>query len=107
MPKLEILQSSTYSRWFARLRDRMAKLRIAAYFDKAQAIGKLHGDYKAIGNSIVEVRFDFGPGYRVYLTQDGSTIILLLVGGDKTTQTRDIKKAKNLAQEWRRDNENH
>lgn len=104
--QLEITQTSAYARWFGRLRDRMAKIRIAAYFDKAQAIGELAGDLKPVGDHVIEARFDIGPGYRVYLTREGKSVVLLLVGGDKTTQDRDIKKAKKLARKWRQDHEN-
>ena len=60
----------------------------------------------AQGDHVTEVRFNFGPGYRVYLTQEGDKLVLLLVGGDKSSQHRDIKKAKELAMEWRQAHEN-
>ena len=100
-PKIEIEQTSQYERWLARLRDAKAKWRILAYFEKVRQTGDLHGDYKAVGDHVTEVRFDMGPGYRVYLTKKDREWLLLLVGGNKSSQERDIKKAKNLAKKWR------
>ena len=87
------------------MRDPKARLAVVSYFSKAQAIGDLHGDFKGIGDHIIEVRFDVGPGYRVYLARRERELVLLLAGGDKTTQKRDIKKAKELAREWRQGHE--
>ena len=103
--KLEIRQTKRYAKWFQKLRDRKARMRIVSYFEKAQALGDLHGDFKAIGDHVTEVRFDVGPGYRVYVTRKEGTIVLLLVGGDKMTQSRDIEKAKELAKKWRQGHE--
>ncbi|WP_089160527.1 type II toxin-antitoxin system RelE/ParE family toxin [Caballeronia sordidicola] len=58
------------------------------------------GDISPVGNGVSELRIHFGPGYRVYLQQRGTTLVVLLCGGDKSTQTRDIDLAKKLAQEW-------
>ena len=60
----------------------------------------LAGDVKPVGKGISEMRIDYGPGYRVYFKKRGNTIIILLCGGDKSTQGRDIKTAKRLAEEW-------
>ena len=103
---LEIWTTPTYDRWFSKLRDRMARAKIAQYFDAVAALGHLKGDLKPVGDHVTEVRFNIGPGYRVYLTQDGDKLVLLLVGGDKSSQHRDIKKARELAMEWRQANEN-
>ena len=103
--KLEVQQTSAFERWFGKLRDRLAKARIAQYFDAAIARGSLSGDLKPVGDGVTEVRFDIGPGYRVYLTQEGNRLVLLLVGGDKSSQERDIKKAKRLAKKWRQEHE--
>jgi putative addiction module killer protein len=59
---------------------------------------------KPVGQGISELRIDYGPGYRVYFKREGQTIIILLCGGDKSTQARDIKTAKQLAEEWREEN---
>ena len=103
---LEIWTTSVYDRWFSKLRDRAARAKIAQYFDAVAALGRLRGDLKPVGDRITEVRFNIGPGYRVYLTQEGDKLVLLLVGGDKSSQHRDIKKARELAKEWRRGHEN-
>lgn len=98
---LEIWTTPTYDRRFSKLRDRAARAKIAQYFDAVAALGHLKGDLKPVGNRVTEARFNIGPGYRVYLTQEGSKLVLLLVGGDKSSQHRDIKKARELAMEWR------
>ena len=82
-------------KWYARLKDIRAKTRIAVRIRRMQ-LG-LIGDAKSVGDGVSELRFDFGPGYRVYYTERGSEIVILLAGGDKSTQERDIKKAKKLA----------
>ena len=102
---LEIWTTSTYDRWFSKLRDRSARAKIAQYFDAVAVLGRLKGDLKPVGDHVTEVRFNIGPGYRVYLTQEGNKLVLLLVGGDKSSQHRDIKKARELAMEWRREHE--
>lgn len=97
-----IERTREYDRWFSRLRDLDAKFRIARYFEKLQGGSSLQGDFKGVGGGVVEVRFHFGPGYRVYLAQNGSQVVLLLIGGDKSTQKADIRKAQKMAEEWRR-----
>lgn len=77
--------------WLGSLRDSMARLRIAARIER---LGKgLPGAWKNVGGSVCELRIDAGPGYRVYYAQHGNALILLLCGGDKRTQTRDIERA--------------
>ena len=58
------------------------------------------GDHKPVGGSVSEMRIDYGPGYRIYFTEVGDVVVLLLIGGDKSTQARDIEKAKRLAKEY-------
>ena len=82
-----------------RLKDERARARIASRLDRL-AFGNA-GDVKPVGQGVSELRIDYGPGYRVYFRQQGNTIIILLCGGHKKTQTEDIKKAKRLAAEWR------
>jgi putative addiction module killer protein len=82
---IEIKQTETFRRWRARL-DRLA------YGNP--------GDVRPVGQGISELRIDFGPGFRIYFTKRGSTIIILLCGGDKSTQANDIKAATRLAEEW-------
>lgn len=98
---LTILTTEEFDKWLRRLKDLQAKMRIVRYFERVQTGGAITGDYKLVRPRIVEVRFDFGHGYRVYLTQEGNELILLLLGGDKSSQNRDIDKAERLAKEWR------
>jgi putative addiction module killer protein len=94
---VEIRQTEIYSRWFNSLRDRQARARIDIHIRRL-SIGN-PGDVKPVGKGVSELRIDYGPGYRVYFIQRGDTLIVLLAGGDKRTQNRDIKKALDLAQE--------
>ena len=93
----EIQQTSHYRAWFAVLRDRVAKGRITARLERVE-LGNF-GDVGPVGEGISELKLDFGPGYRVYFTRRGDTIILLLCGGDKSSQSRDIALAKRIASE--------
>lgn len=92
-----IKQTETFSTWFANLCDAKAKARIIMRMDRARG-GNL-GDVKSVGTGIFEMRIDVGPGYRIYYARREKTILLLLCGGDKSTQSRDIKRAMALAQE--------
>ncbi len=94
---IEIGQTDTYLNWFASLRDRQARARIDIRIRRL-SVGN-SGDVKPIGQGVSELRIDYGPGYRVYFIQRGETLILLLAGGDKRSQDRDIKTALNLAQD--------
>jgi putative addiction module killer protein len=91
-----IHETSHFSEWFEKLRDVKGRARIAARIDSARA-GNF-GDYKILDDGICEMRIDFGPGYRVYYAQDGLCLYLLIIGGDKSSQKKDIAKAKGL---WR------
>lgn len=93
----EIEETSVFSAWYQSLRDRTARTRIAARIIRLQA-GNF-GDAKSLGTGVYELRMTFGPGYRVYYTRKGERIILLLCGGDKGSQSRDIVRAKQLALE--------
>src|SRR5690606_41035779 len=92
-----IRQSETFVRWLTKLHDARAKARIVARLRMAGA-GHL-GDVKSVGDGVSEMRIDTGPGYRLYFTRRGELMIVLLVGGDKSSQTRDIQRAKALAKE--------
>jgi putative addiction module killer protein len=81
-----------YAEWLRNLNDRQARARIRARLARLQ-VGNL-GDCKSLGGGLFELRIDYGPGYRVYLTQRGETWILLLCGGDKRTQSRDIERVR-------------
>ena len=100
---MRVNKTSEYDRWFRRLRDLDSKFRIARYFQRLEGGHSLTGDYKSVGGKVIEVRFHFGPGYRVYLTQVGEEVVLLLVGGDKSTQQADIERAKGMAERLRKD----
>ncbi|HAJ61649.1 MAG TPA: addiction module killer protein, partial [Cyanobacteria bacterium UBA8543] len=84
--------SSPYEEWLDSLRDTRARDRIDNRLRRIQ-LGNL-GDYRLVGEGVFELRIDYGPGYRVYFGQVGTTIVLLLCGGDKSTQAEDIRKAK-------------
>jgi len=98
----EILRSSTFSGWLSKLADSRARMRIQARIDR-MADGNF-GDVKAIGEGLSEARIDHGPGYRVYFIQQGRQLVILLCGGDKSSQTRDIKQAKLIAKSWQEQN---
>lgn len=93
---LEIRQTVTYAQWFERLRDRRAQARINARIRRL-SLGN-PGDVKPVGEGVSELRIDYGPGYRVYFVQRGDRLVVLLAGGDKRTQERDIQAALELAQ---------
>lgn len=95
---LPVRQTVAYARWFARLRDRQARVRIDIRIRRL-SLGN-PGDVKAVGDGVSELRIDHGPGYRVYFLQRGDEFILLLAGGDKSTQDRDIREAKALARHF-------
>jgi putative addiction module killer protein len=84
--------------WFQSLRDRNAKARIRSRIDRVE-MGNL-GDFKSVGDGVFELRIDYGPGYRVYFAQQGEAIILLLCGGDKSSQSSDILIAKQYWNEF-------
>lgn len=91
----EIRVTRSFSKWFDKLRDLKAKANIAARIARLQDSGS-PGDAKSVGGGVFEMRVNYGPGYRVYYAPLKSAIILLLVGGDKSTQERDIASAKRL-----------
>lgn len=92
---VEIRQTEAYARWFRRLRDREARVRIDSRI-RRMSLGNL-GDVRPVGEGVSEIRIDYGPGYRVYFAQRGQSLIVLLAGGDKSSQERDIRRALNLA----------
>ncbi|MCY4192838.1 MAG: type II toxin-antitoxin system RelE/ParE family toxin [bacterium] len=94
-----ILRSATFDRWLRRLRDHQAANRIVARLLAAEA-GHL-GDVRPVGNGVSEMRIQHGPGYRIYFLTRGTDLIVLLCGGDKDSQRRDIEMAKAMAAEWR------
>lgn len=94
----KLVETAQFISWFESLRDNKARGRIIGRLERL-SFGQL-GDVKSVGNSISEIRLDFGPGYRIYFQQRGSVVILLLIGGDKDSQARDIQRAKRIADEF-------
>ena len=94
---IEVRQTRTFMEWRAGLRDVVARKRIGARIDRL-SFGNF-GDVKPVGEGVSELRLDFGPGYRIYFVQRGDVLVILLCGGDKSSQVRDIAKAKLMAQE--------
>lgn len=96
---VKIVRSTVFDRWLLRLKDRDAVVRVELRIHRL-AIGN-PGDVKPVGNGISELRINFGPGYRVYYMQEGQRLILLLCGGDKSSQQADIEQAQRLAEKWK------
>ncbi|WP_018320113.1 type II toxin-antitoxin system RelE/ParE family toxin [Bradyrhizobium sp. WSM2793] len=95
---VELRQTETFRKWRSRLRDERARALIASWLDR---LAQGHaGDVEPVGDGVSELRIHHGPGYRIYFQQRGKTIIILLCGGDKATQAKDIKEAKRLAEMW-------
>jgi len=90
-----IRQSDTYRAWYSKLKDNRAKARIDIRIRRL-SLGNA-GDVKPVGAGISELRINYGPGYRVYYKTIDDEVVVLLAGGDKSTQSRDIEKAKELA----------
>lgn len=98
-----VLKTDEFDRWLSRLRDQKAKARVAARIRSAE-YGNL-GDVTSIGEGVSEMRIHYGPGYRVYFTVRGRELIILLIGGDKSSQKKDIPKAKLIVSELKKGNE--
>lgn len=92
---LEIRETLAYAAWFSALRDRTAKARIDIRIRRL-SLGN-SGDIRPIGEGISELKIHYGPGYRIYLTKRENTFVILLAGGDKSSQAQDIRLAKDLA----------
>lgn len=93
---LDVVQTANLRSWLDKRRDRRAQARIAA---RILALESGHfGDWKALDGTVSELRVQYGPGYRVYFMRSGQTVVILLAGGDKTTQKRDIDRARRLAE---------
>ena len=92
---LKIRKTESYAKWIDNLRDLQARARVQVRIERLIA-GNL-GDVRAVGEGVSELRIDYGPGYRVYFTKCGREVVILLAGGDKTTQSADIKIALRLA----------
>lgn len=94
---VEVLQTEEFAQWLDSLRDDVVAKRIKQRIARVQ-IG-LFGDAKSIGDGLHELRVDHGPGYRVYLMRRGDILVILLCGGDKASQARDISQAKAMAEQ--------
>jgi len=97
-----VRQTQQFRKWLKGLRDSHARIRIAMRIERLEQ-GNL-GDYKSLGD-VLELRIDYGPGYRVYFMQHGEEIIIVLAGGDKRTQEKDIETARGLANSLREKSE--
>jgi putative addiction module killer protein len=95
---LEVIQTKEFQRWHRELRDSRAVARITTAIERLQF--GLIGDFKSIGQGIGEIRIAYGPGYRLYYTKGEARLVVLLCGGDKATQKRDIKRAQKLKEDY-------
>ncbi len=98
---VEVRQTERFAQWILDLRDLRARARVQASIERL--IGGNPGDVKPIGSGVSELRINYGPGYRVYFQQKGSTLIILLAGGDKSSQSKDIEEALSLARQINED----
>jgi putative addiction module killer protein len=100
---MEIKQTETFRIWESKLKDRRARTLIAS---RLMRLGEgLLGDAPSVGDGLRELRIHYGPGYRIYFQQRGNTLFILLCGGDKSSQQRDINDAKQLALGWEQTND--
>lgn len=95
----EVIRSGTFDRWLRRLKDPRARARVLVRINRLASGNP--GDVKPVGRGVSELRISYGPGYRIYYLQDGDRVILLLTGGDKSSQDADIRAAHQIADEWR------
>lgn len=102
---IEVFTTDDFDRWLHKLKDRQGRLRILSRLDRL-AHGN-SGDAKPVGQGVFELRLTYGPGYRIYYTQRSNRVVLLLCGGDKSTQRSDISKAQQLAADWHPKEEGH
>ena len=94
---IEVRETQTFTRWFGRLRDRNARSRIDVRIYRLSMGNR--GDAKSVGQGVSELRIRYGPGYRVYFCERGRDVVILLAGGDKSSQSRDIRTAQELAKQ--------
>jgi len=94
----EIKSTPLFSKWLSKLKDMKGRIAVARRIERME--NGNFGDVKSVGTHISELRITTGPGYRVYFTKREEQIIILLVGGDKSTQSKDIKKAEEILEEY-------
>lgn len=94
---IEVRKTTVFAEWLDELRDSRAKARILVRLRRL-SMGNF-GDWKSVGDGVSELRIDYGPGYRVYFTRRGKSVVILLVGGTKKSQRQDVKRAISMAQE--------
>ena len=99
---IQVVETEAYQQWLSSIRDRRTRAGINTRIRQARQ-GNL-GDTRPVGDGVSEMRLHFGPGYQIYFIREGATVIVLLGGGDKDTQRRDIRQAKRLAARWRMEN---
>lgn len=99
---MQVFRSEQFAEWLRNLRDRQARARILVRIDRMEHDNP--GVGRSVGEGVFEMKVDFGPGYRVYYVRRGATVVVLLCGGDKSTQKDDIGRAKTLARLWREGN---
>lgn len=95
--KYTLNSTKEYDKWFARLKDSRAKIRILARLSRVE--NGNFGDFKPLGPNLFELRFFFGPGWRIYYTIKNNSVVILLVGGEKSSQKKNIAKATELLSE--------
>ncbi len=96
---IEVRRSGTFDQWLKKLRDVRAVARINIRIERLT--GGNPGEVAPVGEGVSELKIDYGPGYRVYFTREGDELVVLLCGGDKKSQAKDIKEAKRIAKEWK------
>ena len=94
---IEVRETRTFTRWFEKLRDRNARSRIDVRIYRLSFGNR--GDVKSVGKGVSEMRIRYGPGYRIYFSERGRNVVVLLAGGDKSSQSRDIRTAQELAKQ--------
>jgi putative addiction module killer protein len=95
---MRVKKTDEYRDWLDRLRDQAGRARILVRVDRL--VNGNAGDHRNLPGGVSELKIDFGPGYRVYYTQRGEQLLLLLIGGDKSSQVKDIAKAQQLAKDY-------
>lgn len=97
---IEVRETEDFARWFRRIRDPQLRARILVRIRRL-SLGN-PGDVRPVGSGVSELRIDYGPGYRIYVLSRGTVLVILLAGGEKSTQQQDIERAKELAADIRR-----